>query len=59
MTVIKTFNLNRNKLQGITTHAASAKVGEKNGLTALITEETEKQTRQASHLVLRHCIIHQ
>jgi hypothetical protein len=57
--VIETFNLNLNKLQGITTDAAPAMVGEKNGLTALITEETEKRTGQALHLVLCHCIIHQ
>jgi hypothetical protein len=53
------FNLNLRNLQGITTDAAPAMAGEKNGLTALITEETEKRTRQASHLVLCHCIIHQ
>jgi hypothetical protein len=34
-------------------------VGKKNGLTALITEEMGKRTRQASHLVLCHCITHQ
>jgi hypothetical protein len=37
MRVIEKFNLNLNKLQGITTDAAPAMVGEKNGLTALIT----------------------
>jgi hypothetical protein len=36
--VTEKFNLNLNKLQGITTDAAPAMVGEKNGLTALITE---------------------
>jgi hypothetical protein len=59
MRVIDKFNPNLNKLQGITTDAAPAVVGEKNGLTALITEEMEKRTRQASHLVLCHCIVHQ
>jgi hypothetical protein len=59
MRVIEKSNLNVNKLQGITTDAAPAMVGEKNGLTALITEEMEKRTRQDSHLVLCHCIIHQ
>jgi hypothetical protein len=59
MRVIEKLNLNLNKLQGIATDAAPAMVGEKNGLTALITEEMEKRTGQASHLVLRHCIIHQ
>jgi hypothetical protein len=39
MRVFEKFNLNLNKLQGITTDAAPAMVGEKNGLTALITEE--------------------
>jgi hypothetical protein len=39
MRVIETFNLNLNKLQGITTDAAPAMVGEKNGLTALIAKE--------------------
>jgi hypothetical protein len=34
-------------------------VGKMNGLAALITEEMEKRTQQASHLVLCHCIIHQ
>jgi hypothetical protein len=47
MRVVEKINLNLNKLQGITTDAAPAVVGEKNGLTALITEETEKRTRQA------------
>jgi hypothetical protein len=47
MKVIGKFNLNLNKLQGITTDAAPAMVGQKNGLTALITEEMEKRTRQA------------
>jgi hypothetical protein len=50
--VIETFNLNLNKLQEITTDAAPAMVGTKNGLTALIAEEMEKRTRQASRLVL-------
>jgi hypothetical protein len=59
MRVIETFNLNLNKLQGITTDAAPAKVGEKIGLTALITEEMEKRSRRGSHLVLCHCIVHQ
>jgi hypothetical protein len=57
MRVIETFNLNLNKVQVITTDAAPAMVGKKNGLTAL--EEMEKRTRQASHLVLCHCVIHQ
>jgi hypothetical protein len=47
MRVVETFNLNLNKLQGITTDAAPAMVGEKNGLTALIMEEMEKRSRQA------------
>jgi hypothetical protein len=38
---IEKFNPNLNKLQGVTTDAAPAMVGEKNGLTALITEERE------------------
>jgi hypothetical protein len=59
MRVVEKFNLNLNKLQGVTTDAAPAVVGEKNGLTALITEEMEKRTGQASDLVLCHCIIHQ
>jgi hypothetical protein len=59
MRVVEKFNMNLNKLQGITTDAAPAVVGERNGLTALITEEMEKRTRQASHLVLCHCIVHQ
>jgi hypothetical protein len=58
MRVIEEFNLNLNKLQG-TRDAAPVMVGKKNGLTALITDEMEKQTRQASHLVQCHCIIHQ
>jgi hypothetical protein len=45
--VIEKFNLNLNKLQGIRTDAAPAMVRKKNGLTALITEETVKRTRQA------------
>jgi hypothetical protein len=59
MSVTGKFNPNLSKLQGITTDAALAMVGKKNGLTALIMEEMEKRTRQASHLVLYHCIIHQ
>jgi hypothetical protein len=59
MRVTDKFNLNLNKLQGFTTDATPAMVGEKNGLTALITEEMEKRTRQASHFVLCHCIAHQ
>jgi hypothetical protein len=59
MRVIEKFNLNLNKLQGITTDAAPAMVGKKSGLTALITEEMEKRTGQASHSVLCHCITHQ
>jgi hypothetical protein len=59
MRVFKKVNLNLNKLQGITTGAAPAMVGEKNGLTALIRGEMEKRTGQASHLVLRHCIVHE
>jgi hypothetical protein len=47
MRVVEEFNLNLNKLQGITPDAAPAMVGEKIGLTALITEKTEKRTRQA------------
>jgi hypothetical protein len=58
MRVIEKFNVNLSKLQGITPDAAPAMVGEKNGLTALITEEMEKRTGQASHLVLCHCIAH-
>jgi hypothetical protein len=54
MRVIEKFNLNLNKLQGITTDAAPTMVGKKNGLTALITEEMGKRTRQASHLVMCH-----
>jgi hypothetical protein len=52
--VIEKFNLNLYKLQGITTDAAPAMVGEKNGLTTLIMEEMEKHTRQASHW---YCVI--
>jgi hypothetical protein len=59
MRIVEIINLNLNKLQGITTDAAPAMVGEKNGLTALITEEMEKRSRQGSHLVLCHCIINQ
>jgi hypothetical protein len=59
MRVIEKFNLNLNKLQGITTDAAPAMVGKKNGLTASTTGELEKRTGQASHLVLCHCIVHQ
>jgi hypothetical protein len=54
MRVIVKFNLNPNKLQVITTDAAPAMVGEKNGLTALITEEMEKRTRQ---LHIWYCVI--
>jgi hypothetical protein len=54
MRVIKTFNLNLNKLQRITTDAAPAMVGEKNGLTALITEEMGKRTGQA---YIWYCVI--
>jgi hypothetical protein len=57
--VIEKLNLNLNKLQGVTTDAAPAVVGKKNGLTALIMKEIEKRTRQATHLVLCHCITHQ
>jgi hypothetical protein len=59
MRVIEKFNLNVNKLHVITTDAAPAMVGEKNGLTALITEETEKRTGQGLRLAFCHCIIHQ
>jgi hypothetical protein len=52
--VIETFNLNLNKLQGVTTDAAPAMVGEKNGLTALIAEEMEKRTRQA---YIWYCVV--
>jgi hypothetical protein len=45
--VIEKFNVKLNKLQGITPDAAPAMIGEKNGLTALITEEMEKRTGQA------------
>jgi hypothetical protein len=54
--VIDKFNLNLNKLQGITTDAAPAVVGERNGLTALITEEMEKRTRQGK-LHIWCCVI--
>jgi hypothetical protein len=54
MRIIEKFNLNLNKLQGITTDAAPAVAGEKNGLRALITKAIKKRTRQASHLILCH-----
>jgi hypothetical protein len=52
--VIEKFNLNLNKLQGITTYAALAMVGKKNGLTALI---MKKWRNGQGKLHIWHCVI--
>jgi hypothetical protein len=45
MRTIEKFNLNLNKIYGITTDGAPVMVGKKSGLTALITEEMKQHTK--------------
>jgi hypothetical protein len=54
MRVIEKINLNLNKVHGITTNAAPAMVGEKSGLTALITGETDKASFTFGSVLLHH-----
>jgi hypothetical protein len=54
MRVVEKINLKSNKLQGITTDAAPAMVGEKNGLTALITGEMDKANFTFGIVSLHH-----
>jgi hypothetical protein len=56
MRVFEKFNLNLNKLQGITTDAALAMVGKKNGLTALIMGETDKASFTFGIVSLHHTL---
>jgi hypothetical protein len=48
MRTTEKFNLNLNKLHGITKDGAVAMVGKKKRFTELITEEMEKYTKQVS-----------
>lgn len=52
-------NIHLNKLSGITTDAAAAMVGKKDGLTGLIMEEVYQLKARASEFTLCYCIIHQ
>ena len=56
---MRKFNLPCEKLSGLATNGASAMVGSKTGLTALVKQEMTRRSLDADDLVVCLCIIHQ